>query len=343
MPNEINLNYERLLRRIQSGSINQINSAFLDMIRSLTQTMYANPIHDPEINRALRKEVVRIRKQFTNTYNSILSSYNEKAISLSQRKNLDQINSYIRGLEVKTGLVQEWLGRPNSPVVKIVSGRVWNITKGFYKNLNYVLKSGLLEGKSANDIKIQLTRLLNQPERMDINELRRQGFVRSGGERAYRKLEKEILNYKPGRGIYKSSKKNAYRLARTEINRAYRAQDNDIRQRLPFVIGIEVKLSASHPFFDICDDMQGTYPKDFNFMGWHPNCICYSVPVMATKDQAAKLIANKPVKIARVERIPKRAQNYVEKRAKKFSEKKPWFVDENKKYFEPVIKKKVSG
>ena len=31
--------------------------------------------------------------------------------------------------------------------------------------------------------------------------------------------------------------------------------------------------------------MEGFYPKDFKFIGWHPNCKCYAVPVFADNDE----------------------------------------------------------
>ena len=35
---------------------------------------------------------------------------------------------------------------------------------------------------------------------------------------------------------------------------------------------------------EICDAMAGRYPKDFKFIGWHPNCKCHAVPIIANED-----------------------------------------------------------
>lgn len=75
------------------------------------------------------------------------------------------------------------------------------------------------------------------------------------------------------------------RLARTEINMAYRTAEYERWQQLDFILGFEVKLSKSHPAPDICDDFQGQYPKDFKFVGWHPNCMCYVVPIVMSDEQ----------------------------------------------------------
>lgn len=336
---DIDERYEILLSKIKNGSISQINKAFSTMINDLTIILSNEFIIDPKINKKLQEKIIRLKRDFVNTYNKILKNYEFAAIELSQRKNIVQINNAIIGLEIKSGLVKNWLGRPNKSNVKIVSKSVWNINKGFYSNLDSVLKSGLLDGKPAHTIKLQLTRLLNNPHALDISdisELYEQGKISSS---KYYQLKKASELYKPGQGIYKSAKKNAFRLARTEINRSYRQQDYDIRKRLPFVIGIEIKLSDSHPKFDICDDMAGIYPKDYLFLNWHPACICYTVPVLATKEQTAKLIADMPVKIKHTTKMPQKAVSYIKKNAGKINNLKttPYFIQENPNYFKDLI------
>ena len=106
------------------------------------------------------------------------------------------------------------------------------------------------------------------------------------------RLSKAAKAYHPGRGVYRSSYRNALRLTATENNMAYRTADHLRWQQQPFVIGIEVKLSNNHTckgvigrFVDICDDLAGVYPKDFKFVGWHPHCRCYCVPKQASKEE----------------------------------------------------------
>ena len=59
-----------------------------------------------------------------------------------------------------------------------------------------------------------------------------------------------------------------------------------------FVVGIEIRLSNNHPEPDICDDLKGIYPKTFKWTGWHPNCRCYQVPVLATHGELDKMLDN---------------------------------------------------
>ncbi len=82
------------------------------------------------------------------------------------------------------------------------------------------------------------------------------------------------------------------RLAATETNIAYRTADHERWQQLDFIVGIEVHLSNNHtclgkdgkphPFYDICDELKGKYPKDFKFTGWHPHCRCIATTILKT-------------------------------------------------------------
>ena len=60
-------------------------------------------------------------------------------------------------------------------------------------------------------------------------------------------------------------------------------------------MGIEVHLSnnhtclgadgKAHPFYDICDELKGKYPKDFKFTGWHPHCRCIATTILKTREE----------------------------------------------------------
>lgn len=56
------------------------------------------------------------------------------------------------------------------------------------------------------------------------------------------------------------------------------------------MVGIEIKLSNNHPVSDICDDLKGVYPKTFRWKGWHPNCRCYQVPVLAKQEELDEML-----------------------------------------------------
>lgn len=75
------------------------------------------------------------------------------------------------------------------------------------------------------------------------------------------------------------------RLARTEINMAYRKAEQLRWRQFDFILGYEIKLSDRHPAPDICNELQGKFPLYFDFPGWHPNCMCYVVPIVMTDDE----------------------------------------------------------
>ena len=43
------------------------------------------------------------------------------------------------------------------------------------------------------------------------------------------------------------------------------------------------KDGKPHPFYDICDELKGKYPKDFKFTGWHPHCRCIATTILKTE------------------------------------------------------------
>lgn len=156
-----------------------------------------------------------------------------------------------------------------------LSSRVWNLTSQFKQELELSLDLGIGEGKSAATLSKSVRKCLEKPERL---------FRRVRDKYGDLQLSKNAKAYHPGQGVYRSSHKNAMRLVRTETNMAYREADYTRWNQMDFVIGIEIKCSNNHPVKDICDDLAGRYPKDFKFTGWHPQCRCFAVPILASEE-----------------------------------------------------------
>lgn len=138
------------------------------------------------------------------------------------------------------------------------------------------LDLSISEGLSAQKMSRRLRRYLQEPNKL---------FRRVKDKHGSLKLSQRAAAYHPGRGVYRSSYKNALRLTATETNMAYRAADYERWQHLDFVVGFEVKLSSNHPEPDICDDLKGRYPKTFKFVGWHPFCRCHVEPILKTEKE----------------------------------------------------------
>lgn len=166
-----------------------------------------------------------------------------------------------------------------------LSQRVWQYSGQMRDAMEVALELGISEGQSAAEIARELQQYLVYPDKL---------FRRVRDEETGElKLSKPASLFHPGQGVYRSSYKNALRLALNETNIAYRKSDSIRRQGLSFVVGIEVHLSNNHnckgvpegEFFDICDLLQGKYPPDFEFVGWHPNCRCWTSTIQQTDEE----------------------------------------------------------
>jgi len=149
-----------------------------------------------------------------------------------------------------------------------LSDRVWDYSKMYKTELE--LGIGISKGTSAAEIARELKQYLNHPDKL---------FRRVRDEHGVLHLSKAAKAFHPGQGVYRSSFKNAWRTARSETNIAYRTNDFLRWQKMDFILGIEIQLSARHPHYDICDELIGLYPKDFKFVGWHPQCFCFATPI----------------------------------------------------------------
>ncbi|OZI09599.1 hypothetical protein BWI93_03180 [Siphonobacter sp. BAB-5385] len=161
-----------------------------------------------------------------------------------------------------------------------LSSRVWNYTQQFKEEMELALDIGIGEGRSADELSRDVREYLNEPDKL---------FRRVRNKRGQLVLSKAAKAYHPGQGVYRSSYKNAQRMTRTEINMAYRASDHERWNQLDFVVGIEVRRSNNPYPCDVCEPLKGRYPKNFKFVGWHPNCRCYVVSILATSEEMRTL------------------------------------------------------
>lgn len=218
-----------------------------------------------------------------------------------------------------------------------LSDRVWKYTNQFKDEIELGLDLGIRSGRSADELSRDLRSYLQHPDKL---------FRRVRDEHGQLVLSQRAKAYHPGRGVYRSSYKNARRLAATETNIAYMTADYERWQQLDFVVGIEIKLSNNHtlngvPFTDICDKLKGRYPKDFKFTGWHPLCRCQAVTILKTDEEIAedtrRILDGEPLdgkSVNRVDDVPGDFKQWLkdnEERAKR-SYSVPYFIKDNPKY-----------
>ena len=124
------------------------------------------------------------------------------------------------------------------------------------------------------------------------------------------------------------------RLARSEINMAYRTAEQKRWKQFDFVLGYEIKLSHAHPQKDICDELVGKYPKDFVWTGWHPNCMDYCVPILMTEDEFFAITEESPNLVKDVPEVFKEWCNEHSEAINVANKRNtlPYFLKDNKKY-----------
>lgn len=223
-----------------------------------------------------------------------------------------------------------------------LSDRVWRYTESFKREIELGLDLGIRTGESAAQMSRSLRQYLQHPDKL---------FRRVRDKHGNLRLSQAARDFHPGRGVYRSSYKNARRLACTETNIAYRTSDHLRWQQMEFVVGIEIKLSNNHtmngvPLTDICDTLAGRYPKDFKFTGWHPHCRCHVVTVLKTEEEMAEdtqriLAGEQPEKgsVNTVRDVPAAFKGWVEEHADRIEMggNLPYFVADNRKRVDTIL------
>lgn len=224
-------------------------------------------------------------------------------------KECDSLLSSIFGKKVLSDpAFSAWTQRNNSAMQAFIersdnglnlSDRVWQNVRRLRDEMEVAITISIGEGESAASISRRVRTYLNDPDLMfrrfrykdaETGEWKRKWKKRVRDEETGKThwIDCDRDTYKTGTGIYKSSAKNAMRLARTETNIAYRRADHERWQQMDFVLGQRINLSKNHPAPDICDTLKGDYPKDFLFDGWHPQCFCFVTPILASEEEMIK-------------------------------------------------------
>jgi hypothetical protein len=271
-----------------------------------------------ERNVHLKKQIDTILKEMRVNLNLEIRNGMTESWGLSNVKNDTMVGIMSKGAGVSGELaksfsklnltaMREFINRID-PNGLSVSKRIWNVSKAARYQLEQVIAGSVLTGQDAVKTAREITKYMNG----GVSTVYQNGTVT--------------------RAVGKNVSYQALRLARTEQNMAFHMSDYKRRQQLPFVTGIEVYLSDSHPIFDVCDEMQGRYPKNFIFTGWHPSCLCYSQAVMLNDREFIEYIKNDTIRDNRyVRTIPAKAQKYVDDRKDKIlrMKNKPYFIRDN--------------
>ena len=145
-----------------------------------------------------------------------------------------------------------------------LSQRIWNQREDVKEALEKTLSVSIEKGMSAVKLSKKVSKYLND----------------------YPSLAKDYKK-KYGKAItIQNCEYRSVRLARNEINMAYRSAEQERWARMDYIKGKEIKTTnnLSHKP-DMCDLLAGVYPKDSYWTGWHVNCMCYAIPVIMSEEE----------------------------------------------------------
>lgn len=139
-----------------------------------------------------------------------------------------------------------------------LSKNVWDVTWQAQKQLLARVGSAVVTGESASSLARSVKDIL-------------------GVSKVYRTVP--LRETAPG--VYKSTYKNALRLARTELARAYVEGQRQYIASKSWIKGVIHRIGSGNPC-SICADLAGTfYSKDtYSQIPVHPHCMCYEEMVL---------------------------------------------------------------
>ena len=302
-----------------------------------------------------RREIDAMLKELSTALTLNVQEANSEAWGMANKKNDAMVDAMIAstGVDMAKKVTQPWYNK-NARALGAFQKRVkdgmnlstdvWNLGQ-FKGELELALEMGLGRGKSAAELSRDVRSFLKYPDKL---------FRRVRDEKGVLRLSRAASEFHPGQGVYRSSYKNALRLTATETNMAYRKADSERWQQIPFVLGIEIHVSkTNHPVEDICDELEGDYPKDFVFTGWHPFCKCFATSKLPTPEQFMEyqqaILDGKDVSDwnwdGEVTDVPENFDKWVEDNEERIANAKslPYFLEDNLKYVELGMNDEIAG
>lgn len=332
--------YRKIFLRKRLRQEVAMKSAFIRVAKKFSNQFANNPIirsvgdsFEFRKNASLNKEFTNLMSGFETDLLKITKSGINDAWDTANDMNDEIVNYYFKGLDQFKAQQAAMMNRNSKALeafvnrkrnARTLSDRIWQTSNRYRDELEAHLMIGLSEGTSAADMATQIQQYLEQPDNL---------FRRVRGDDGILRLSAAAKLFHPGEGIYRSSYKNALRVTRTETNAAYRTADQQRWNSQRFIIGYEVKLSAQHPVWDICDELKGVYPKSFLWTGWHPQCFCFVVPIRMNRDDFIKLLNEEKVEVPYVKEMPGNFKKWWSDNSTKIGKmkNKPYFILDNKK------------
>ncbi len=279
----------------------------------------------------LNKQISSIIADFQKEVLQIAESEITTGWGISNEKNDETVRRYFRNLTALKGIEASYANANPEALKaflrqrtagKTLSDRIWDTADKYRNELEIHLGHGIANGDSAPVISRRIRQYLNQPDAL---------FRRVRDKNGKLILSEAAKKIETGRGKYRSAYKNALRVTRTETNRAYLYSDHLRWKQMDFVTGVKVEMSGQHPRYDMCDELQGDYPKNFVFTGWHPQCLCHATPILMPKEDFKRQLRGEKGAVKQINEVPNGFKGYVKKNTAKINKmkNKPYFIQDN--------------
>lgn len=343
--NEISLHYREQFLAQQKRFATQYKGIFNKVandIAAIASDPNAKFSKAFKFNTPTKKRIDKVINGLHKDALSLTEDQIKNAWSVSNSKNDQIVNEYlstIAGLKSAQAAqyflpnipaLQAFIGRSNDAFT--LSDRVWKMAEQARIEMEIHLGMGIANGDSAQVISRRIRQYLENPDAL---------FRRVRDEKGNLVASKAMEAYKSGQGVYKSAYKNAMRLARTETNMSYLLSDSLRWNQIDFVTGVIISLSSQHHITDICDDLVGTYPKDYVFTGFHPACLCHAVPDLMPKQDFREYLRSggKTAIPDQLTEMPENFKSYIKENYDRYANYKhlPFFISENQKIVDEIL------
>ncbi|WP_353166702.1 hypothetical protein [Empedobacter brevis] len=276
---------EKLARIAAGKNLQKIEKVFQKYISKVI-LLYQNfnGVDVENVSPQFKKEIEKLTKQLALDLENKINDATKEQWLLAQGTatkfvetyfQIDKLNKATQQLFRSSNLDNYLQARKSRLTQFKLSDKVWKYSKNFETNIIDSLDIAFKNGDSAQVLARDIKQYLNEPKKL---------FRRVRDFKGQLHLSKNAVAYNPGQGVYRSAQKNALRLASSEINAFYKESENQRWKSMDFVVGFEIKLSNNVFDCDLCESLKGRYPKSFLFIGWHPNCRCYQIPILKPID-----------------------------------------------------------
>ena len=244
---------QELFKRTE-GYAAAVRQIYLDSLSKIIEIVKGTELEDGKpfsfSEYGYSEEVTPIlRNMYSRVYQTIRNGV-EKEWLLSNENNDDLVKSvfgeqsivdkhFARFFQRNMDAMDAFFARKTKDGLNL-SQKVWKYTGMYKEELEKTLELAIGEGTPANRLASQIQKYLQEPDRFYRRFRVKIGEDENGNPVYGRKWKRRVFDketdtykwiddnpkkYHPGSGVYRSSYRNAQRLARTETNIAYRSAD----------------------------------------------------------------------------------------------------------------------